>query len=360
MSKQGVGADRDALTVRHHRRGRQRRRPGGRDAGRQRRAGAVLADGDRGADQGQDARGQGDADHRRARRLRRQAPHRPRHKPPLQLDGLLAFGGGCADPHRPEDHGRRAPTAKAMGISVDTAIATAKNPPGRDPLVLHAGMFSPGGTGFDIPGYVSYITPETAARVHRLTLQGVPSDHRRGRQRHDRHRRRRRRRRCCGPRAARASTTFSARRSRTLLARSDLSTSDRARLDQHLTAIRDIEVKITTTTLTIPDAAVTRMKTIDPKPYDQSTRDDGRQAVHGADGVLGRGRLQPRGRAEDRRSHRRSRVHVQRPVGQVSRRIAPAGHERARLPSLPRSHDARVTTSTCSTRCRRTTPRPGR
>src|SRR6476646_9124364 len=51
---------------------------------------------------------------------------------------------------------------KAMGISVDTAIAKAKNPPGRDPLVMHAGMFSPGGTGFDIPGYVSYITPQQA------------------------------------------------------------------------------------------------------------------------------------------------------------------------------------------------------
>ena len=37
-----------------------------------------------------------------------------------------------------------------------------------------------------------------------------------------------------------------------LLARTDLSTSDRARLDQHLTAIRDIEVKITTTTLHHP------------------------------------------------------------------------------------------------------------
>jgi hypothetical protein len=49
---------------------------------------------------------------------------------------------------------------KAMGISVDTAIANAKNPAGRDPLVFHAGMFQPGGTGFDIPGYVSYITPE--------------------------------------------------------------------------------------------------------------------------------------------------------------------------------------------------------
>src|SRR3569832_2435598 len=49
---------------------------------------------------------------------------------------------------------------KAMGSSVDTAIAKAKNPAGRDPLVMHAGMFSPGGTGFDIPGYVSYVTPQ--------------------------------------------------------------------------------------------------------------------------------------------------------------------------------------------------------
>src|SRR5689334_3026613 len=51
---------------------------------------------------------------------------------------------------------------KSMGISVDTAIAKAVNPPGRDPLLMHAGMFSPGGTGFDIPGYVSYVTPQQA------------------------------------------------------------------------------------------------------------------------------------------------------------------------------------------------------
>jgi hypothetical protein len=79
---------------------------------------------------------------------------------------------------------------KAMGISVDTAIAKAKNPPGRDPLVLHAGMFSPGGTGFDIPGYVSYITPQQP----RVYIE-MP------------------RRRPCGPPAARASMTSCARRS---------------------------------------------------------------------------------------------------------------------------------------------------
>ena len=59
-----------------------------------------------------------------------------------------------------------------------------------------------------------------------------------------------------------------------LLARPDLSQSDHTRLDQHLTAIRDIEVKIApTTTITIPDADVATMKANDPKPYDQATRD---------------------------------------------------------------------------------------
>ena len=69
-----------------------------------------------------------DAVHRRARRLRGQASHRPRHEPPLQLDGLLAFGGGCADPHRREDHGGKHQLPRPMGISVDTAIADGKEP----------------------------------------------------------------------------------------------------------------------------------------------------------------------------------------------------------------------------------------
>ena len=103
---------------------------------------------------------------------------------------------------------------KAMGISVDTAIAKAKNPAGRDPLVLHAGMFAPGGTGFDIPGYVSYITPQQPRGVHRLAVQGVSNDHRR-RSATARRGRRPRPRRCCNAaRAARASTTSCARRSR--------------------------------------------------------------------------------------------------------------------------------------------------
>ena len=162
---------------------------------------------------------------------------------------------------------------KAMGISVDTAIAKAKNPAGRDPLVMHAGMFSPGGTGFDIPGYVSYVTPQQP-RVYidspykaYQAIIGVVGN---------------------GSTATSAEALAQmqrAARSRSindilrpqiqaLLARTDLSTSDHARLDQHLTAIRDIEVKIsTTTTFTIPDADIATMKTNDPKPYDQATRD---------------------------------------------------------------------------------------
>ena len=162
---------------------------------------------------------------------------------------------------------------KAMGISIDTAIAKAKHPSGRDPLVLHAGMFSPGGTGFDIPGYVSYVTPQqprvyidSPYKAYQAIIGAVGN----------------------GSTATSAQTQALLQRGArsksindilrpqisALLARTDLSTSDRARLDQHLTAIRDIEVTMaTTTTLTIPDADVTTMKSMDGKPYDQSTRD---------------------------------------------------------------------------------------
>lgn len=162
---------------------------------------------------------------------------------------------------------------KAMGISIDTAIATAKNPPGRDPLVLHAGMFSPGGTGFDIPGYVSYVTPQqprvyidspykayqaitgvvgTGGTVTTAEEQALLR------------------------RAARSKSINDLLRPQmqTLLRRTDLSVSDRARLDQHFTAIRDLEVKISTTpTYTIPEADVTMMRQNDPRPYDQALRD---------------------------------------------------------------------------------------
>jgi hypothetical protein len=158
---------------------------------------------------------------------------------------------------------------KAMGISVDTAIAKAKNVSGRDPLVMHAGMFSPGGTGFDIPGYVSYITAQQARvyidspykayqQIIGAVGNGTTPDQQAQMQR-----------------ALRSKSINDILRPQlqALLNRTDLSASDHARLDQHLTAIRNIEVQISTTTLTVPDADVATMKANDSKPYDQSIRD---------------------------------------------------------------------------------------
>ena len=165
-----------------------------------------------------------------------------------------------------------ASTAVAQGISLDTAIAAAKNPAGRDPLVLHAGMYSPGGTGSDIPGYVSYVSSkqprvyiDSPYKAYQAIIGAVGT----------------------GTTATSAEAQAQMRRAarskslndllrpqiQALLSRTDLSAADRDRLNQHLTAIRDIEVKISTTTVSLPDADVAMMKTIDPKPYDQSTRD---------------------------------------------------------------------------------------
>lgn len=157
----------------------------------------------------------------------------------------------------------------ATGISLDTAIAKAKNPPGRDPLVLHAGMFSPGGTGYDIPGYVSYIAAkqprayiDSPYKAYQTiigavgTTAGSPADAEAERLRAGR---------------SKSINDLLRPQIQSLLARTDLSASDRKRLDQHLTAIRDLEVKTATTTLTIPEADVASMKTIDAKPYDQAS-----------------------------------------------------------------------------------------
>ncbi|HVY29571.1 MAG TPA: DUF1552 domain-containing protein [Polyangiaceae bacterium] len=160
----------------------------------------------------------------------------------------------------------------ATGVSVDTAIAKAKNPPGRDPLVLHAGMFSPGGTGFDIPGYVSYV----AAKQPRVYIdspykayQAITGVVGTG---------------AMGSSADAQAQQLRAARSKSindllrpqikeLLARPELSQSDIDRLNQHFTAIRDIEVKMTTTSFMVPDADVTAMKQMDSKPYDQQNRE---------------------------------------------------------------------------------------
>ena len=161
----------------------------------------------------------------------------------------------------------------ATGPSVDTVIAAAVNPPGRDPLALHAGMFAPGGTGFDIPGYVSYVAAnqprayiDSPLKAYQQIIGVVGTDG-------------------SVNQGAAAAQTLRAARSQSindllrpqiqdLLARTDLSASDRLRLDQHFTAIRDIEETIATTTFTVPDDEVARMEEIDPRPYDQSSYED--------------------------------------------------------------------------------------
>jgi hypothetical protein len=161
---------------------------------------------------------------------------------------------------------------KAMGISMDTKLAQVKNPAGRDPLVMHAGMFSPGGTGFDIPGYVSYVTPQqprvyidTPYKAYQQIIGVVGDGTSGGSGNTDAQQ----------LRALRSTSINDILRPQiqALLARTDLSQSDRDRLDQHLTAIRDIEQTMSTTTLKVPDADVATMKSMDPKPYDQGTRD---------------------------------------------------------------------------------------
>lgn len=160
----------------------------------------------------------------------------------------------------------------AEGISVDTAIAKAKNPAGRDPLVLHAGMFSPGGTGFDIPGYVSYVTPKQP-RVYidspykaYLQIIGVVGDGTMGSEAEAAAQR---------LRVARSKSINDLLRPqlRDLLSRKDLSQSDVERLNQHLAAIRDIEVQMGGTSFTIPEADLATMKQLEPKPYEQATRE---------------------------------------------------------------------------------------
>jgi hypothetical protein len=158
----------------------------------------------------------------------------------------------------------------STGPSVDTYIAKAVNPPGRDPLALHAGMFAPGGTGFDIPGYVSYVAGgqprayiDSPYKAYQAIIGAVGTTG-------------------GGTDAEAQAQLLRADRSKSindllrpqitaLLARTDLSVSDRDRLDQHFTAIRDIERTIATTTFTVPEEDVATMKTIDAKPYDQSS-----------------------------------------------------------------------------------------
>ncbi len=124
------------------------------------------------------------------------------------------------------------------GESIDNRIATEKNPPGREPLALRAGKFSADATGFEYPGHVSYRAPRQPRAAEASPLAAYQ--------------------RMVGMNGSSDPTMQSILAARKmsvndlirtqmkrLLARTDLSMADRQRLDQHLTAIRDIEVGIT-------------------------------------------------------------------------------------------------------------------
>jgi hypothetical protein len=141
--------------------------------------------------------------------------------------------------------------------SVDTVIAQALNPPGVDPLFLHAGLYAAGGSGFNVPSYISYIAggqprpgiDSPLKAYQRLTgALGTTTT-------------------AADPLALRRKSVNDLLRAQIteLRARPDLSTEDQQRLDQHFATIRDMEIKITNATLSADKIA--QMTTVDPRPY---------------------------------------------------------------------------------------------
>ncbi len=167
---------------------------------------------------------------------------------------------------------------QARGESIDSLIARALNPAGREPLALHAGKYSPGGTGYDIPGYVSYVgedQPRTYLdapyRAYQRIVDVVGPGGEIG-----------------APAAPTAAELLAVDRSRSindllrgqiseLLARPDLSQSDRVRLDQHFSAIRDLELRIGGGSVGVPPispASLSQMQELDATPYDMARHEE--------------------------------------------------------------------------------------
>ncbi len=153
------------------------------------------------------------------------------------------------------------PTTLSGGPSIDTVIAKQMNVGGNlDPLALHAGRYSPGGMGFNVPGYISYVGPSQARSPQPSPYQAYLQMLGNG---------------ASSNVSATAQQQIALRRKsvndlvraemQALLARTDLSSSDLTRLDQHFTSIRDIEVAVTGT---LDPTVVASMKAVDPGPYD--------------------------------------------------------------------------------------------
>jgi hypothetical protein len=147
--------------------------------------------------------------------------------------------------------------AESSSASVDTVIAQAVNPPGVDPLFLHAGLYQAGGSGFNIPSYISYIGGSQQRPGIDSPLKAYQ--------------------RMIGTLGTTAGTdpNLSLRRTSvndllraqitTLMARPELTADDQQRLQQHFATIRDIEISIANATM--PADKIAQMTTMDAAPY---------------------------------------------------------------------------------------------
>jgi Protein of unknown function (DUF1552) len=149
--------------------------------------------------------------------------------------------------------------AQSSSLSVDTVIANAVNPPGVDPLFLHAGMYQAGGSGFNVPSYISYIAGgqqrpgiDSPLQAYQRMIGTLGTTTTTG----------------ADPLLAlrRKSVNDLLRGQITaLLARPELTADDQQRLQQHFAAIRDVEIAITNATMT-PDQ-IAQMTMVNPTPY---------------------------------------------------------------------------------------------
>ncbi|MES1175985.1 MAG: DUF1552 domain-containing protein [Myxococcales bacterium] len=153
----------------------------------------------------------------------------------------------------------------ANAESVDTTIATALNAAGVGPLFLHVGMYQAGGSGFNVPSYISYI----GAKQQRTAIDSPLKAYQRitgntgmtgGGSSSD-------------PLALRRKSVNDLLRKeiQALQARPELTADDKQRLDQHLSTIRDTEIKISTATMSA--AQIASMTSVDPKPYDTNNHE---------------------------------------------------------------------------------------
>ena len=149
--------------------------------------------------------------------------------------------------------------AQSSSASVDTVIAQAVNPPGVDPLFLHAGMYQAGGSGFNIPSYISYIGSsqqragiDSPLKAYQRMIGSLGTTTTAGSDPNLNLRRK-------------SVNDVLRAQINTLLARPELTSDDTQRLQQHLATIRDVEIAISN--VTMPADKITQMTTVDAAPY---------------------------------------------------------------------------------------------